>query len=171
MTTSVKPARLDASLLLARKGEATPAVAATSQNNPGLAWGAPAHPEDFNIHVQTKPQPQPHPHSMAETKVEPIKVVTTARLRPDTRPRPDARLSPDSFFSGRKRAVSAKANIAHNSDLVALTIRIEDETYLRLKYLAQQSGDCPQQVLNDALSTHLVREGVPKSRKLLVKPE
>jgi len=175
MTTSVKPARLDASLLLARKGEAMPAVAATSHNNPGLAWGAPAHPEDFSIHVQThtqpQSQPQPHPQPKAEAKVEPIKVAATARLRPDTRPRSDARLSPDSFFSGRHRTAPVRTNIAHNSDLVALTMRVEDETYLRLKYLAQQSGYSPQQVLNDALDMHLVREGVPKSRRLLVKPE
>lgn len=165
MTTSVKPARLDASLLLARKGEAMPAVAATSHNNPALAWGAPAHPEDFNTPVQ------PQPPKRAEPKIEHIKVVASARLRADARPRSDARLSPDSFFTGRHRTVPAKANIAHNSDLVALTMRVEDETYLRLKYLAQQYGYSPQQVLNDALDRHLVREGVPKSRKLLVKPE
>lgn len=168
MTVSLKPARLDASLLLARKGEAMPAVAATSQNNPGLAWGAPAHPEDI---VQPEAHPTPTP-----------KVVATARLRPEHRPeqrpeyrsehrpRADARLSPDSFFSGRNQSLPRKTPVAHNADLVALTMRIEDETYLRLKYLAQQSGRSAMHVLNDALDTHLSRSGVPKSRKLIVKP-
>lgn len=171
MTVSLKPARLNASLLLARKGEAMPAVAATSQNNPGLAWGGAAHPEDVTV----QPQPNPTPQS---------KVVATARMRPEQlphpesrpeqrpehRPRSDARLSPDSFFSGRNRNEPRKVPVAHNSDLVALTMRIEDETYLRLKYLAQQSGRSAMHVLNDALDTHLSRAGVPKSRKLIVKP-
>ena len=175
MTVSLKPASLNASLLLARKGEAMPAVAATSQNNPGLAWGAPVHPED----VTALPQPHPtHAHNPQS------KVVATARMRPEQlphpeprpeqrpehRPRSDARLSPDSFFSGRNRNEPRKVPVAHNSDLVALTMRIEDEAYLRLKYLAQQSGRSAMHVLNDALDTHLSRSGVPKSRKLIVKP-
>lgn len=158
MTTSIKPARLDASLLLARKGEAMPAVAATSHNNPGLAFGAPAHPQDISIQPQTHVQP------------EPSKVVATARLRPEQRQRPDARLSPDSFFSGRNRVEPRKVPVAHNSDLVALTMRVEDEMYLRLKYLAQQSGRSPQHVLTDALDCHLSRSGISKLHKLIVKP-
>lgn len=166
MTTSMKPARLDGSLLLARKGEAMPAVAATSHNNPGLAWGAPAHPQDISIQPKTDVQSAPKP--------DPTRVVATARLRPEQRPeqrqRPDKRLSADSFFSGRNRMEHRKAPVAHNSDLVALTLRVEDDTYLRLKYLAQQSGHSPQHVLTAALDNHLSLSGVPKSRKLFVKP-
>ena len=160
MTVSLKPASLNASLLLARKGEAMPAVAATSQNNPGLAWGAPAHPGDVIQTEQRSTPPQP-PNQ---------KVVATARLRPEQRTRSDARLGPDQFFSGRTQNQPRKVPVAHNADLMALTMRIEDETYLRLKYLAQQSGRSVMHILNDALSSHLSRSGVPKSRKLIVKP-
>lgn len=139
-------ARLDASLLVARKGEAAPSVAATQHNNPGLAWGAPAHPHDF------KPETQQHPVAQPAAK---------------------ARLRPDSFFRG---ATSAHANtratrITQDRDPVALTLRVEDETYLRLKYLAQRTGRSTQEVLTEALSEHLVQSGVPKSRKLMVTPE
>ena len=146
LKAAVKPtARLDASLLLARKGEAAPAVAATQHNNPGLAWGAPAHPGDF--------QPQ---HTPQQPVVQ-------------------ARLRPESFFSGhggRSTAqLHARARMSPERDPVALTMRVEDETYLRLKYLAQSTGRSTQQVLSEALDDHLVHSGVPHSRKLMVKPE
>lgn len=143
-------ARLDASLLVARKGEAAPSVAATQQNNPGLAWGAPAHPHDFKPETYQQPVAQPSAQLAAK-----------------------ARLRPDSFFRG---ATSAHANtratrITQDRDPVALTLRVEDETYLRLKYLAQRTGRSTQEVLTEALSEHLVQSGVPKSRKLMVTPE
>jgi len=172
MTMSNKPAvkptaRLDASLLLARKGEASPAVAATQHNNPGLAWGAPAHPADF--------QPQSPAFSPAH-----IQVHAQARLRPD------------SFFahahapqghgvthmgvhgsglSARSSAYTGRTRASAERDPVALTMRVEDETYLRLKYLAQHTGRSTQQVLAEALDDHLLNSGVPSSRKLVVKPE
>lgn len=139
-------ARLDASLLVARKGEAAPSVAATQHNNPGLAWGAPAHPHDF--------QPDTHPQPVAQ-------------------PTAKARLRPDSFFRGTTSAhANARATrITQDRDPVALTMRVEDETYLRLTYLAQRTGRSTQEVLAEALNEHLVHSGVPKSRKLMVAPE
>lgn len=139
-------ARLDASLLVARKGEAAPSVAATQHNNPGLAWGAPAHPHDF--------QPETHQQPVAQPTVK-------------------ARLRPDSFFRGATsaHASSRATRITQDRDPVALTMRVEDETYLRLKYLAQRSGRSTQEVLAEALSEHLVQSGVPQSRKLVVAPE
>jgi hypothetical protein len=140
LKVSPKPtARLDASLLLARKGEASPAVAATQYNNPGLAWGAPPHPGDF----------QPHPKLSAKPTI-------TARLRPD------------SFFAAHGRGNNAMSRTVLDRDPVTLTVRVEDETYLRLKYLAQRTGCSPQQVLAEALDDHLARGGVPHSRKLVI---
>lgn len=162
---SAKPiARLDASLLLARKGEASPAVAATQHNNPGLAWGAPAHPEDF------QPQVPAQAHTTSRPAY-PTAHFPTAQAQP---PQPhaalhvkaQARLRPDSFFAanGRTRATLER-------DAVALTMRVEDETYLRLKYLAQHTGRSTQQVLAEALDVHLSHSGVPRSRKLVIKSE
>lgn len=160
---SVKPtARLDASLLLARKGEASPAVASTQHNNPGLAWGEPAHPGDFQpqslIHAHPPVQP-PQPYAGNPGATKPIVM---------------ARLRPDSFFAAHGRgAVSMNARTRPNQDrdAVALTLRVEDETYLRMKYLAQHTGRSTQQVLAEALDNHLVHSGVPHSRKLIVQSE
>ncbi|MCR4376843.1 MAG: hypothetical protein NUV50_01970 [Rhodospirillales bacterium] len=152
LKVSLKPAaRLDGSLLLARKGEASPAVAATPHNNPGLAWGASVHPGDF--------QPQAQPQAMS-----PVQTSGKASI--------SARLRPSSFFAAHGRAAvpfnNPKTRAAQEREPVALTVRVEDETYLRLKYLAQCTGQSPQQVLTEALDDHLVRGGVPKSRKLTI---
>ena len=56
-------------------------------------------------------------------------------------------------------------------DPVALTLRVEDNTYLRLTYLAQATGKSIQQVLNAALEGHLIENGVPVTRKLVVRPK
>lgn len=160
LKTTVKPlARLDASLILARKGEASPAVAATQHNNPGLAWGAPAHPEDFQQHGTVVrppsttahfPTAQAHPPQTHGAKA----VYSQARLRPD------------SFF-----AAGVRTRTTPDRDPVALTVRLEDETYLRLKYLAQHTGRSTQQVLAEALDVHLTHSGVPRSRKMVIKSE
>jgi|GEM_PF-1995952 len=162
MATSMKPAsrptsrpvaRLDASLLLARKGEAMPAIAATQHNNPGLAWGAQPHPHDFQPQ-QTSPQPaQP-----AQSAPRPQSVAT-------------ARLRSDSFAPTRAVKPNARPVPQNHVDDVALTLRIEDETYLRLKYLAQKTGMSTRKILNEALTFHLVRKGVPRSQKMVLKPK
>jgi len=157
MATSPKPAsrpaprsaaRLDASLLLARKGHAMPAVASTQHNNPGLAWGAHPHPQDFQSQNSARP-------------VARAKAVATARLRSDT------------FVSERtaKANPNPRQHAQSPKDDVALTLRLEDETYLRLKYLAQKSGMSAHKILNEALAFHLVRNGVPRSRKLVIKAD
>jgi len=147
-------ARLDASLLLARKGEAMPTIAATRHNNPGLIWGAQPHPEDF--------QPQhTRPHQVPQPPTTPrINPVATARLR-----------SGEAFFAGRATKASTRNATHSHLDDVALSLRLEDETYLRLKYLAQKSGLSTQKILNEAVAFHLVRKGVPRSRKIVLKPE
>ena len=48
-STNIKPAASLSSSLLARKGEAMPAVAATIHNNPGLAWGEHRHADEKEI--------------------------------------------------------------------------------------------------------------------------
>jgi len=152
----VKPiARLDSSLLLARKGEAAPSVAATQHNNPGLAWGAPAHPADY--------QPQ----------VAPPQPLSSAPTASSQQPIASARLRPDSFhgFAGHGRSVpTPRVRVPQHQprDPVALTLRVEDEMYLRLKYLAQHTGRSTQQVLAEALDGHLTDQGVPRSRKLVI---
>jgi len=149
-------ARLDASLLLARKGEAMPAIAATQHNNPGLAWGAQPHPQDFQSqhhqpqHHQTPPVAHPSPRPQT---------VSTARLRMEN------------FVGARPFKTNARPDPQNHVDDVALTLRIEDETYLRLKYLAQKTGMSTRKILNEALTFHLVRKGVPRSRKMVLKPE
>lgn len=172
---TVKPlARLDASLVLARKGEASPAVAATQHNNPGLAWGAPAHPEDFQPHGQPHGQPlagvrQPSatahfPTAQAHPPQTHAKQHVHAQASQHVHAQ--ARLRPDSFF-----AANLHTRTVPDRDPVALTLRVEDETYLRLKYLAQHSGRSTQQVLAEALDVHLTHSGVPRSRKMVVKSE
>jgi len=149
-------ARLDASLLLARKGEAMPAIAATQHNNPDLAWGAQLHPQDFQSQHH---QPQHHqPQPVAQPAPRP-QTVATARLRTET------------FVGARPFKTNARPGPQSHVDDVALTLRIEDETYLRLKYLAQKTGMSTRKILNEALTLHLVRKGVPRSRKMVLKPE
>lgn len=170
--TGVKPiARLDGSLLLARKGEAAPSVAATQHNNPALAWGAPAHPADY--------QPQT---ALAQS----ASAASAASAPPSQQPVASARLRPDSFqggaFTAHGRGAAAypqhhpashstprvRAPLNQQRDPVALTLRVEDEMYLRLKYLAQHTGRSTQQVLAEALDGHLTNNGVPRSRKLVI---
>lgn len=147
-------ASLDASLLLARKGEASPAIVATQHNNPGLAWGAAPHPEDF----QSVPQPMQH---------QPAQVAPAqAQASHPPQPRAQARLRPDSLFA-RPRSTRSGAP----TEAVTVALRLEDAMYLRLKYLAQASGMSTQAILNEALGLHLIRKGVPQSRKIVIKTE
>lgn len=181
MATITKPvAKLDGSLLLARKGEAMPAVAANQHNNPGLAWGAPAHPHDFqaqDLRAQESRNrdcrehaPSEKAHTQHDTK--PIMAHINAHG-----PNGSARLRPDSFFTAHGRGAQPapqrgrQTRVSMDQDAVALTLRVEDETYLRLKYLAQATGRSTQQVLSDALDRHLTDNGVPRSQRLVVKPQ
>jgi len=153
MASRIKPNRpaasLDASLLFARKGEAAPSVAATQHNNPALAWGGAAHPEDFRSPHQPAATPQPQPQSRA-----------TARLRAD------------SFVAARQSTTARKTKLSPTaSDAVILSLVLEDEAYLRLKYLAQKSGVSTQKVLREALGSHLVHQGVPRTQKMNIKPQ
>jgi len=154
-------ARLDASLLLARKGEAMPAIAATQHNNPGLAWGAQPHPQDFQPqhHQPQHHQPQHHQTQPTAQPAPRPQTVATARLRTET------------FVGARPFKTNARPGPQSQVDDVALTLRIEDETYLRLKYLAQKTGLSTRKILNEALTFHLVRKGVPRTRKMVLKPE
>ena len=164
MATSSKPvtrpvARLDASLLLARKGEALPAIAATQHNNPGLVWGAQPHPEDFQPHAF---QPQ-HNTVQASRPQQPTlraQPAATARLRKGA-----------ALFGGRTSKTPIRQNPHSQMEEVVLSLRLEDKAYLRLKYLAQKSGLSTQKILREALSFHLVRKGVPRSRKISLNTE
>lgn len=168
---TVKPVgRLDASMLFARKGEAAPAMAATTQNNPGLAWGMPAEPADLH-HAQAHSHTPQEPSHVAQPQTG----VPHRQLAPSpsTKPTASARLRPESFLSphGRGGFTGRPRKSSVEPDAVTLTVRMEDETYLRLKYLAQSLGRSTQQILGEALDKHLSHEGVPQKRKLVVRPE
>lgn len=174
---TVKPVgRLDASMLFARKGEAAPAMAATTQNNPGLAWGAPAVPADLH-HAQAMERapshhPQPSQNHAAASLTGAVEAPAPVKT-PSAKPTASARLRPESFLSthGRGGFAARSRKSPVERDPVALTVRMEDDTYLRLKYLAQSLGRSTQQILGEALDKHLSHEGVPQTRKLVVKPE
>ena len=51
-----------------------------------------------------------------------------------------------------------------------LSVTLDEDLFLRLKYLAQQSHGNMHGVLTDALERHLSRNGVFKALKLAVKP-
>lgn len=52
----------------------------------------------------------------------------------------------------------------------SLSVTLDEDLFLRLKYLAQQSQGNMHNILNDALERHLSRNGVFKALKLAVKP-
>jgi len=122
-TAILKVASLDGSLLLARKGEAIPALTTTVHNNPGLAWAKSQHSD------------------RGQADIDP--------LHPD-------------FSSAPQR---------DQTELVNLSLSIEDGLYLRLKYLAQNCERTIGHVLSDALERHLMRQGVSKALQLAVKPK
>lgn len=177
---STRPvARLDASLLLARKGEAMPAIAATQYNNPGLAWGAQPHPQDFQAHqphhshqpqaqIQAQIQTQSQVQNQAQSQIQ---AHQTAQPPARAKTMASARLRSDSFIAPRSAKPTGRPCPQSHADDVALTLRIEDETYLRLKYLAQKTGLSTRKILTEALTFHLVRKGVPRARKMILKPE
>lgn len=171
----VKPVgRLDASMLLARKGEAQPAVAATTQNNPSLAWGVYTppvdahHPATATAAASKASEPQARPPQAAQFGHGHKPTASAARLRPDSFVPP--RSSNGVKVSAQSRSLDRMA-ANEDRDPVALTMRVEDNTYLRLTYLAQTSGKTVQQVLNAALEGHLIENGLPVTRKLVVRPK
>lgn len=140
MSTGTKPAaRLDASLLLARKGEASPAIVATQHNNPGLAWGEARHPEDFQ-------GPQSH-----GTPSKPVPNMT-------------ARLRTESLFARQKKRMRPASYPQGES--VLINLHLQDDTYLRLKYLSQKMPATIQNIITNALRDYLERNGVPKTRNI-----
>jgi len=51
-----------------------------------------------------------------------------------------------------------------------LSVAVDEDLFLRLKYMAQQSHGTIHTILNEALERHLNRNGVFKALKLAVKP-
>ena len=52
----------------------------------------------------------------------------------------------------------------------SLSVTLDEDLFLRLKYLAQQNQGNMHNILNEALERHLSRNGVFKALKLAVKP-
>lgn len=133
-TRRKSPAKLDASLL-ARKGEAVPAVAATVHNNPSLAWDMTAAPKRAS---HSRNRSRLGPHSFAK-----------------------AFANEKSFQPSRQQT---------KADAVAMIFKIEDQTYLRLKYQSQMSGQSSQDLIRMALEFYLNAAGVPQGSNWLIKP-
>lgn len=51
-----------------------------------------------------------------------------------------------------------------------LSVSLDEDLFLRLKYLAQQSHGTMHSILTEALERHLSRNGVFKALKLAIKP-
>ena len=151
---SAKPVASLSASLLARKGEAMPAVAATIYNNPSLAWGEPIQKdESINHHakrIDTSHAPSVFTSGSANEKLQQIKK--------------HLKLSPKQTKENTK--VERRAKI----DSVALILNIEDENYMRLKYHAQISGKTSQEIIRRAIEEYLDQAGTPTGPEWVIKP-
>ena len=57
------------------------------------------------------------------------------------------------------RPANLKAKIPTNKELVALTVKIDSETYIRLSTLRAKDRKTAQEILTDALNAYLERAG------------
>ena len=157
--TSTKPAASLSASLLARKGEAIPAVAATLYNNPSLAWGGDVSDGiNSNNHakrIDTTPAPAlvtqkatPRQHSLVKKYLKPL-------------PRKG---------DNEKTPSISKKSVKQKGDLVALILNIEEENYMRLKYKAQISGKSSQEIVRKAIERYLDDEGTPRGHGWAIKP-
>lgn len=87
---------------------------------------------------------------------------STPQEKPKTRP--TLRLNPRSFATEEHDRQNTKG------DVVAMTLKIEDESYLRLKYQSQVSGRSSQDLIRTALEFYLNSAGVPQGANWVLKP-
>jgi len=158
--TSTKPAASLSASLLARKGEAIPAVAATLYNNPGLAWG------DDTSSGGVKPA-----HHAKRIDATPAPTVVAQHANGKQHSLIKKYLKPLPRKSDNEKTPSISKNATRQKgDSVALILNIEEENYMRLKYKAQISGKSSQEIVRKAIERYLDEEGVPRGSGWVVKP-
>ena len=144
-SANIKPVASLSSTLLARKGEAMPAVASTIYNNPGLAWD-----EKEIRHTKrtdTKRTDTTRTPSVLTTRTHKTKMpVKKMTVKPTPTP------------------------VKQKGDSIALIFNIEDEHYMRLKYQAQVSGKTSKELIRKAIEYYLDAEGAPIGSDWVVKP-
>ncbi len=146
-SANIKPVASLSSALLARKGEAIPAVAATIYNNPGLAWDEQHLSDKKTIHHAKR----------VDTTVAP----STLGLRTQ---------SASKKSHGTVKNVLKKTPAKQKGDSIALIFNIEDEHYMRLKYQAQVSGKTSKELIRHAIEQYLDAEGTPSGPSWMIKP-
>ena len=149
-SANIKPVASLSSTLLARKGEAMPAVASTIYNNPGLAW-------DEKEIRHTK---------RIDTKRTDIKRTDTTRAPSVLTTRTHKTKMPVKKMTIKP----APAPVKQKGDSIALIFNIEDEHYMRLKYQAQVSGKTSKELIRKAIEHYLDAEGTPVGSDWVVKP-
>ena len=157
--TSTKPAASLSASLLARKGEAMPAVAATLYNNPSLAWESDAGDGVNSNHHAKRIDTTPAPAVVAQKVAVKQHSIIKKYLKPLPR-KGDSEKTPS----------ISKSNVRQKGDSVALILNIEEENYMRLKYKAQISGKSSQEIVRKAIERYLDDEGIPHGHGWTVKP-
>ena len=157
--TSTKPAASLSASLLARKGEAIPAVAATLYNNPSLAWGSDTTDGMNSGHHAKRIDTTPAPTVVTQKATGKQHSIIKKYLKPLPR-RGDNEKTPS----------ISKNGIRQKGDSVALILNIEEENYMRLKYKAQISGKSSQEIVRRAIERYLDDEGTPRGNGWAIKP-
>ncbi|MDH5772959.1 MAG: hypothetical protein OEY84_07475 [Rhodospirillaceae bacterium] len=157
--TNTKPAASLSASLLARKGEAVPAVAATLYNNPSLAWGGDVGDGTNSNHHAKRIDTTPAPAVVAQKVAVKQHSIIKKYLKPLPR-KGDSEKTPS----------ISKSNVRQKGDSVALILNIEEENYMRLKYKAQISGKSSQEIVRKAIERYLDDEGMPHGHGWTVKP-
>ncbi len=163
---NIKPAAsLDASML-ARKGEAQPAIVATVFNNPALAW------ERANeaLHTTLRPltQTEPRPANRPATESRADGALTSKRLSLAGHAKSEAANKP-AIKPDVKPAAKAESK-TQKGDAVAMIFKMDEAAYLRLKYQAQMDGRSSQELIRAALDHYLDEVGAPKESRWRVRP-
>jgi len=157
--TNTKPVASLSASLLARKGEAMPAVAATLYNNPSLAWGDDVDAKNYSHHAK-------------RIDATPAPSVVTQQINgaPHSLVKKYLKRLPHKSSVEKPVSISKKNNNRQKGDSVALILNIEDENYMRLKYMAQTSGKTSQEIVRKAIERYLDEEGAPRGHGWTVKP-
>ncbi|MCK5546962.1 MAG: hypothetical protein KAI27_06275 [Rhodospirillaceae bacterium] len=154
-STNIKPVASLSSTLLARKGEAIPAVAATIYNNPGLAWDKQQPGGEKTIH---------HTKRMDTTAAPSV-----LGLRAQSASK-KSHIAVKNVLKKTLTKDLAKQPAKQKGDSIALIFNIEDEHYMRLKYQAQVSGKTSKELIRNAIEQYLDAEGAPNSSAWVIKP-
>lgn len=149
-SADIKPVASLSSTLLARKGEAVPAVAATIYNNPGLAWNEQRLSDKKTIHHAKR----------VDTTVAP----SILSLQPQS-----TKKTSHNTVNAVKNSLK-KSPAKQRGDSIALIFNIEEEHYMRLKYQSQVSGKTNKELIRQAIEQYLDGEGTPSGPSWMIKP-